>query len=53
MNTTERIINMEDTLRYLVDKCDREFRIIKSLLRNLIEKMENSHINDLSSSIRF
>ena len=37
MNTSEQLYQMNDTLAYLSEKLDREIRIIKNLLRKIID----------------
>tara|TARA_R110002020_G_scaffold279269_1_gene495033 strand:+ start:45 stop:185 length:141 start_codon:yes stop_codon:yes gene_type:complete len=37
MNTSEQIYHIEETLRYLTDKLDREIRIIKNMLIRIID----------------
>lgn len=39
MNNSEHLYNISDTLRYLTDKVDTELRMIKSLLRKILEEM--------------
>ena len=37
MNTSEQLYHIEETLRYLTDKVDREIRLIKTMLRQIID----------------
>jgi hypothetical protein len=58
MNNSERIYNIEETVSYLATKVEKDNRIILSLLKKLIDKVDNiekkqhNSINDLSSSIQ-
>ena len=56
MNNTERIYHIEDTVSYIANKVEKDNRMIISLLKKLIEKIDSidksNSINDLSSSIR-
>ena len=37
MNNSERIFNIDDTLRYLTEKMDKEIRWIKNALKFIID----------------
>lgn len=37
MNNSERIYNIEDTLKYLTEKMDKELRWVKNALKFLID----------------
>ena len=37
MNTSEQLYQMNDTLAYLSEKLDREIRLIKNLLRKIVD----------------
>lgn len=42
MNTSEQLYNITDTLHYLSDKVDRELRMIKALLKKLLENSKDN-----------
>lgn len=42
MNTSEQLYHMNDTLQFLNDKLDREIRLIKNMLRKIIEYIKPS-----------
>ncbi len=57
MNNSERIYNIEETVSYLATKVEKDNRIILSLLKKLIDKVDNierknNYGNDLSHSIQ-
>ena len=57
MNNSERIYNIEETVSYLATKVEKDNRIILSLLKKLIDKVDNierknNYDNDLSRSIQ-
>ena len=57
MNNTERIYNIEETVSYLASKVEKDNRLILSLLKKLIDKVDyierkNNYDNDLSRSIQ-
>ena len=37
MNNSEQLYHMNDTLNYLSEKLDREIRLMKNLLRKIID----------------
>jgi hypothetical protein len=57
MNNSERIYNIEETVSYLASKIEKDNRLILSLIKKLIDKLEsierrNNYDNDLSRSIQ-
>jgi chromosomal replication initiation ATPase DnaA len=40
MNTSEQLYHMNDTLNFLADKIDREIRLLKNMLRKIIEHVK-------------
>lgn len=46
MNTSEQLYHMEDSLRYLTDKVDREIRLIKNMLMRIIDYLRPAEVSD-------
>ena len=55
MNQSERIYNIEETVAYLANKIEKDNRLIISLLKKIIQKIEyidnKTNIDELSTSI--
>ncbi len=45
MNTSEQLYHIEETLRYLTEKVDREIRLIKTMLRQIIDYVRPQEID--------
>ena len=45
MNTSEQLYHIEETLRYLTDKVDREIRLIKTMLRQIIDYVRPQEVD--------
>ena len=45
MNTSEQLYHIEETLRYLTEKVDREIRLIKTMLRQIIDYVRPEEID--------
>jgi len=45
MNTSEQLYHIEETLRYLTEKVDREIRLIKTMLRQIIDYIRPEEID--------
>jgi len=49
MNTSEQLYHLTDTVAYMNEKLDKEIRLIKSLLRKILEKMGDNNNENVYS----